>query len=95
MKGPVFSVPVGEIKPQGVYDIPPTQGVSELVKPWVWMSISVWMGRGWGVGDVCQLVGIKQWHSPKGKNCLHEGRGERRERGKEVKERSQQLITNL
>uniref|UniRef100_G1QIS8 Enhancer of filamentation 1 n=1 Tax=Nomascus leucogenys TaxID=61853 RepID=G1QIS8_NOMLE len=26
-KGPVFSVPVGEIKPQGVYDIPPTKGV--------------------------------------------------------------------
>lgn len=29
MKGPVFSVPVGEIKPQGVYDIPPAKGVSE------------------------------------------------------------------
>ena len=28
-KGSVFSVPVGEIKPQGVYDIPPTKGVSE------------------------------------------------------------------
>lgn len=28
-KGPVFSVPVVEIKPQGVYDIPPTKGVSE------------------------------------------------------------------
>uniref|UniRef100_A0A2K5Z5T6 Enhancer of filamentation 1 n=1 Tax=Mandrillus leucophaeus TaxID=9568 RepID=A0A2K5Z5T6_MANLE len=27
VKGPVFSVPVGEIKPQGVYDIPPTKGV--------------------------------------------------------------------
>lgn len=31
MKGPVFSVPVGEMKPQGVYDIPPTKGVSELL----------------------------------------------------------------
>ncbi|XP_036202970.1 enhancer of filamentation 1 isoform X4 [Myotis myotis] len=27
VKGPVFSVPGGEIKPQGVYDIPPTKGV--------------------------------------------------------------------
>nr|XP_012806478.2 enhancer of filamentation 1 isoform X1 [Jaculus jaculus] len=27
LKGPVFSVPVGEIKPQGVYDIPPAKGV--------------------------------------------------------------------
>ena len=26
VKGPVFSVPVGEIKPQGVYDIPPSKG---------------------------------------------------------------------
>lgn len=32
VKGPVFSVPVGEIKPQGVYDIPPTKGVSELLQ---------------------------------------------------------------
>ncbi|KAM7322859.1 enhancer of filamentation 1 [Alexandromys fortis] len=27
VKGPVLSFPVGEIKPQGVYDIPPTQGL--------------------------------------------------------------------
>lgn len=39
----MFSVPVGEIKPQGVYDIPPTQGVSALEKHWVWMSLSVCM----------------------------------------------------
>lgn len=26
----MFSVPVGEIKPQGVYDTLPTKGVSEL-----------------------------------------------------------------
>ena len=32
VKVPVFSVPVGEIKPQGVYDIPPTKGVSELLQ---------------------------------------------------------------
>ena len=32
VKGPVFSGPVGEIKPQGVYDIPPSKGVSELLQ---------------------------------------------------------------
>ena len=32
VKGPVFSVPVGEIKPQGVYDIPPGKGVSEVLQ---------------------------------------------------------------
>ena len=32
VKVPVFSVPVGEIKPQGVYDIPPSKGVSELLQ---------------------------------------------------------------
>lgn len=32
VKGPVCSVPGGEMKPQGVYDIPPTKGVSELLQ---------------------------------------------------------------
>lgn len=50
VKGPVFSVPVGEIKPQGVYDIPPTQGVSELEKHSMWMSTSMCGGGGeWNV----------------------------------------------
>lgn len=47
MKGPVFSVPVGEIKPQGVYDIPPTKGVSELPqssKKGVWVCVCVFIG---------------------------------------------------
>ncbi|XP_029098945.1 enhancer of filamentation 1 isoform X3 [Monodon monoceros] len=33
VKGPVFSVPVGEIKPQGVYDIPPTKGGYAIPPP--------------------------------------------------------------
>lgn len=92
MKGPVLSFPVGEIKPQGVYDIPPTQGVSELIKSWVRMSISVCIGR----ADVCSFIGIgREWHTPKGRHHFHEGGGEKRESGKEASERRQQFVKNL
>ena len=42
VKGPVFSVPVGEIKPQGVYDIPPSKGVSELLQKLPKARTRVW-----------------------------------------------------